>query len=119
MSATTDIRAALRAALKDVPGTVSVGLGPSEYDRNAGRGFNTMKFRVRILIGELNDANEEILDAMFDPDGPASIKTLLEADEALAALAADVQVTHTSGHVVTPDNILGGEWTVKAMTEGS
>lgn len=116
MSSTTEIRRALRGRL-DVDGELTVYAAPTDYSQ--GNSFDHRRFRVRVLPAEEVGDVAEYLDGLLDPDGDASVKARLEADDSLGGLVADVRVLGSTGHqqYQTPDGPrLGAEWTVETLT---
>ena len=114
MTSVTEIRKAIRELLADVPGTVQVLAGPSEYA--TGPGFDKLGFVVSIHVGPPSPKGEETLDELIAPSG---VKATLEADDKLGGLVSDLTVTRSSGHrlfeLPSAEQVLGAEWTVQIL----
>lgn len=111
MASVTDIRRALEQRLAGIDGEVAVYPGPSDYAR--GPGFHTVRFVARVIVGPEGDEAEGRLDHLLDEGG---VRSLLEADDTLGGLVADVAVAKCSGYQTygPPDAPhLGAEWTVE------
>lgn len=117
MSQTGDIRAGLKATLDGY--AAQVALGPSEFDTARGRGFNKLRFLVRIYMGPHTTENEDRLDALLDSEGDESIKERLESADLEGVVRNGLFVSRVSGHQlykVDDQTLLGAEWTVDVTT---
>lgn len=109
MSRLTDLRAALIAALSDLPGDVKAAAAPSDY------GDASQQFYVRVIAGVPGEATEALLDEMLEPAGERSVKEALETDSDLDATYGGAYVAKHSGYMNydTPEGkLLGAQWTV-------
>ncbi len=114
MSATTDIRRALAAAVADIAPQAVVLAGEKRYDDPK------RKFALRITVGSPTD-EEAVgrLDQMLDDDGELSIKAALELADPQGAFSS-LWVARNSGHRLFPgpspaEPLLGAEWTVHVL----
>lgn len=113
MATTREIRHALAERLADIGAVVHTG---DYHARKPGEPFDTRAFIVQIVLGPDSEEARDQLDELLDPTG---LKALLEADDTLGGLVADLEVVRASGHRLyqTDDGLrLGAEWTVHTRT---
>lgn len=114
MSATTDIRRALAAAVAYIaPDAVVMAAGKSYDDPK-------QRFALRIVAGSPTDeAAIERLDGMLDDDGDLSVKAALEQADPQGAFGG-LWVARNSGHRLFPgpspaEPLLGAEWLIDVL----
>ena len=79
------------------PPEIHVGVGTTDYDLVMGRGADIWNYRLIAYVSRVAErAGQVLLDELRAPSGEASLKTVLEADTALAALVDYVRVTQAS-----------------------
>ncbi|MFE2556672.1 hypothetical protein ACFXGT_11640 [Streptomyces sp. NPDC059352] len=116
-----------------VPDAVSaphfvVGEYSVEYDKAMGRALDEAEFTCRVLVGRVDDrAGQELLDALLDGSGPASLKAAIEAargapgEYALGGLAHDLRVTRIQGYRWYEHNgiqYVGAELIIRVIGQG-
>lgn len=76
-----------------------------EFDKAMRRSVDEAELTCRILVGRADDrAAQDILDALLDGSGPASLKAAIEAargapgEYALGGLADDFRITRIQGY---------------------
>lgn len=114
MSATTDIRRALAAAV--------AAIAPDAVALSAGQRYDDPKrqFALRITVGSPTDeAVIERLDAMLDDDGDLSVKAALERADGAGAFSS-LWVARNGGHRLFPgptpgEPLLGAEWLIDVL----
>jgi hypothetical protein len=114
VSATTDIRRALAAAVAEI--------APNAVVLSAGQRYDEPKrqFSLRIVCGSPTDeAAIERLDAMLDDAGDLSVKAALERADTAGAFSS-LWVARNSGHRLFPgpspaEPLLGAEWLVDVL----
>jgi hypothetical protein len=115
MSATTDIRRALAAAVAEI--------APDAVVLSAGQRYEEPKrqFSLRIVAGPPTaSAAIERLDAMLDDDGDLSVKAALEQFAMTDRVINSLWVARNSGHRLFPgpspaEPLLGAEWLVDVL----
>ncbi|MGW6395409.1 hypothetical protein ACWFR1_34075 [Streptomyces sp. NPDC055103] len=82
-----------------------VGEYSVEFDKAMARALDECEFTCRVLVGRADDrAGQEVLDALLDGSGPASLKQAIETargapgEYALGGLADDLRVTRIQGY---------------------
>lgn len=97
---------------------------PITYDAAMLRGADWLAFSVVAVIAEIDQqAAQETLDAMIDPDGPLSVKAALELERpapvTLGGLVSNLAVRSCTGYrrYVTEGRgpALGAEWEVRVF----
>lgn len=68
-----------------------------DYDLTLGRGADTYRYKVVVYVDRTAEiAAQKLLDTLREPTGSSSLKTVVEADTALAALVDYVRVLRSS-----------------------
>jgi hypothetical protein len=114
VSATTDIRRALAAAVDEI--------APDAVVFSAGQRYDEPKraFSLRATVGSPTDeAAIERLDQMLDDDGDLSVKAALERAAGGVAFSS-LWVARNSGHRLFPgpspaEPLLGAEWLIDVL----
>lgn len=114
MSATTEVRHALAAALAGLPG---VDVRPAAVTYAEARGLTSARYEATVLTGPAGDPDaEDQLDDLIAPEG---VKATLEQDRTLGGLVADLNVSKCTGWQVYrrgEQQMLGATWTVDTQT---
>jgi hypothetical protein len=132
-----DIRTALAAALKAIPGMQAsatqlsnftppcalVMRGPVQYDEAMGGGVHFWTMRIQVFVAMVSDIGaQNKLDLFLASEGDYSVKQAIEADTSLGGLISDLHVTGANGeqeyvraqgqHQQGGQPLLGSEFTV-------
>jgi hypothetical protein len=112
VSATTEVRHALAAAVAEIAPAVVIAAG-KKYDEPK------RQFALRIVVGDPSDETViEQLDEMLDDEGPRSVKATLDAANFGGAINS-LWVARNSGHRLFPAPgaapVLGAEWLVDVL----
>lgn len=112
MSATTEVRRALTAALD----SLDVEVRPAAITYAEAHGLTTARYEVTVLTGPAGDSGAE--DQLDDLIAPGGVKAQLEHDRTLSGLVADLNVTKCTGWQVYQrgEQMLGAMWTVETQT---
>ncbi|RPH37047.1 MAG: hypothetical protein EHM90_00420 [Chloroflexi bacterium] len=98
--------------------TCRVATGKTTY--NDGGAPDGQMFAVVIVLGPVDQTNEDLLDQLLDVAGELSIKSALEANRTPAG-ALDVRVTSSSGARPYPqpegEPHIGAEWQVQVLLD--
>lgn len=110
----TELRVALAAALEPalnghggvhahadggyVPPVVFVYPRSVDYDNAMARGGDEWELIVRALAQSLDRNGQEFLDGLIDPEGPRSVKALIETDQTLGGLSRGVRVVRMENY---------------------
>lgn len=102
------------------PPTVWVMPASTTYDQAMQRGLDTILMTVQGFVAmPVPRRSQELLDALMEPTGSQSVKTLIESDRTLGGVVDYVRVTESSGYqtavVEGKGSVLLCEWTVAVM----
>lgn len=93
------------------------------YDLTMGRGGDTLRFVITLLISDVvDDMAQDTLDAYLAGSGSSSIKTAVEADETLGGVAHFAVVTQVNSYGLLEwagVSYLGAELLVEVVASGS
>lgn len=79
------------------PPEIHVVAGTTDYDLVMGRGADIWNYRLIAYVSRISERSGQVLlDELRAPSGPGSLKTVLEADDALADLVDYVRVRQAS-----------------------
>lgn len=112
MSHLTELRHALLAVVRELPGRWQVHTGVTDFSED---GVSHQRFTVSCFAGQPDEDTEELLDELLEASG---VKRELEADRHLGGLAIDTRVVRASGVLKMPGDQLGAEWTIETLLEG-